>query len=88
MYLVVGAAGVQQIAHDDRSPSLGRSGDGTEQAVTAHPSEGFHAHRFQGGEGAWTVPHLHRHMEESFYVLDGTFTLTVGAERHEAGPGT
>src|SRR5687768_8950034 len=38
--------------------------------------------------GAWTVPHLHRQMEESFYVLDGTFTFTVGEERIAASPGT
>ena len=25
--------------------------------------------------GPWTVPHLHRGMEESFYVLDGHFTF-------------
>jgi quercetin dioxygenase-like cupin family protein len=40
------------------------------------------------GEGAWTVPHLHRGFEESFFVLDGLFTFTVGAEAVEAGPGT
>jgi quercetin dioxygenase-like cupin family protein len=39
------------------------------------------------GEGAWTVPHLHRGFEESFYVLDGRFTFTVGEERIEASPG-
>jgi quercetin dioxygenase-like cupin family protein len=44
---------------------------------------------FSGGAtGAWTVPHLHRQMEESFYVLDGTFTFTVGEERIAASPGT
>src|SRR5690242_5759004 len=26
---------------------------------------------FSGGEGPWTVPHVHRIGEESFYVLDG-----------------
>jgi len=38
--------------------------------------------------GAWTVPHLHRGFEESFYVLDGLFTFTLGEERREATPGT
>jgi quercetin dioxygenase-like cupin family protein len=42
---------------------------------------------FTGGAGPWTVPHLHRAMEESFFVLDGDFTFTVGEERVEAGPG-
>jgi mannose-6-phosphate isomerase-like protein (cupin superfamily) len=35
---------------------------------------------FTGGEGAWTVPHVHRAMEESFFVLDGEFTFTVGED--------
>lgn len=38
-------------------------------------------------EGAWTVPHLHRGFEESFFVLDGRFTFTVGSERIDATPG-
>jgi quercetin dioxygenase-like cupin family protein len=39
------------------------------------------------GEGAWTVPHLHRGFEESFFVLDGRFTFTVGDEAIEADAG-
>jgi quercetin dioxygenase-like cupin family protein len=39
-------------------------------------------------EGAWTVPHLHRGFEESFFVLNGEFTFTVGDEPIVAGPGT
>jgi mannose-6-phosphate isomerase-like protein (cupin superfamily) len=39
------------------------------------------------GAGPWTVPHLHRGFEESFYVLDGRFTFTVGEERVEATSG-
>lgn len=39
-------------------------------------------------EGPWTVPHLHQAFEESFYVLDGLFTFTVGEERIEAAPGS
>ncbi len=42
---------------------------------------------FSGGSGPWTVPHLHRAMEESFFVLDGAFIFTVGEEAIEAGPG-
>ena len=38
------------------------------------------------GEGPWTVPHLHRGFEESFFVLDGSFTFTVGEEAIEATP--
>jgi len=43
---------------------------------------------FAGDEGPWTVPHLHRAMEESFFVLDGNFTFGVGEARIEAGPGS
>jgi quercetin dioxygenase-like cupin family protein len=39
------------------------------------------------GAGAWTVPHLHRKFEESFFVLDGLFTFTVGEQVIEATPG-
>jgi quercetin dioxygenase-like cupin family protein len=39
------------------------------------------------GEGAWTVPHLHRSFEESFFILDGLFTFTVGDEAIAASPG-
>jgi mannose-6-phosphate isomerase-like protein (cupin superfamily) len=43
---------------------------------------------FIGGEGAWTVPHIHRAMEESFFVLDGEFAFSVGEEKVEVGPGS
>jgi mannose-6-phosphate isomerase-like protein (cupin superfamily) len=39
------------------------------------------------GEGAWTVPHLHRGFEESFFILDGSFAFTVGDEAIAASPG-
>jgi mannose-6-phosphate isomerase-like protein (cupin superfamily) len=39
------------------------------------------------GEGAWTVPHLHRGFEESFFILDGLFTFTVGEEAIAASSG-
>jgi quercetin dioxygenase-like cupin family protein len=31
---------------------------------------------------------VHQRTEESFYVLDGAFTFTLGAEDVEAGPGS
>ncbi|WP_328989771.1 cupin domain-containing protein [Kribbella sp. NBC_01245] len=34
------------------------------------------------------MPHLHREFEESFFVLDGRFTFTVGDEAIVADPGT
>jgi mannose-6-phosphate isomerase-like protein (cupin superfamily) len=42
---------------------------------------------FTGGAGDWTVPHIHRAMEESFFVLDGDFTFTCGEETIPAGEG-
>ena len=42
---------------------------------------------FSGKEGLWTVPHVHRLGSESFYVVSGRFTFTVGGESIEAGPG-
>ena len=43
---------------------------------------------FTGGAGPWSVPHLHQEMEESFFVLDGGFTFTVGEDELDAEPGT
>lgn len=49
---------------------------------------GFTLAEFTGGPGRWTVPHRHRAMEESFFVLDGGFDFTVGPETVGAGPGS
>lgn len=43
---------------------------------------------FDGSEGPWTVPHVHRQMEESFYVLEGEFTFTCGDREIQAHPGS
>jgi quercetin dioxygenase-like cupin family protein len=43
---------------------------------------------FAGAEGPWTVLHTHENTEESFYVLDGSFTFTVGDDDFQAGPGS
>jgi quercetin dioxygenase-like cupin family protein len=51
------------------------------------PAKSFTLTEFAGSEGAWTVPHLHREMEESFFVLDGTFTFSVGEQQLEVSPG-
>ena len=72
---------------DGRSVDLGvvrmrvlAAGDTTSRAFTLA--------EFAGGSGPWTVPHIHREMEESFYVLDGSFTFTVAGRDIEAGPGS
>ena len=49
-------------------------------AGEATTSRAFTLAEFTGGEGPWTVPHVHHAMEESFYVLDGQYTFTVGEE--------
>ncbi|MGE5827823.1 MAG: cupin domain-containing protein [Micromonosporaceae bacterium] len=48
----------------------------------------FSLTEFTGGEGVWTVPHIHQAMEESFYVLAGDFTFTVGEDTVSAGVGS
>ena len=42
---------------------------------------------FRGTEGVWTVLHVHQRMEESFYVLEGSFVFTVGDSEVEARQG-
>lgn len=42
---------------------------------------------FRGAAGPWTVPHFHRSLEESFYVLEGSFGFTLGAAEVEAEEG-
>lgn len=39
------------------------------------------------GVAPWTVLHVHRHMEESFYVLEGAFAFTCGDLEVEASEG-
>jgi quercetin dioxygenase-like cupin family protein len=51
-------------------------------------SRAFTLAEFTGGEGSWTVPHVHRAMEESFFVLEGKFTFAVGEQEIPAGPGS
>ena len=45
------------------------------------------AGEFRGTAGAWTVPHVHRALDEFFYVVDGDFVFTCGDEEYSAGPG-
>jgi mannose-6-phosphate isomerase-like protein (cupin superfamily) len=56
-------------------------------AGAEHTNGAFALGEFTGGEGPWTVPHVHQHTEESFYVLDGAFTFTLGTDEIQAGPG-
>jgi len=47
----------------------------------------FAVAEFRGSEGRWTIPHIHTGMEESFYVLEGTFTFTCGDRQIDAKQG-
>ena len=39
------------------------------------------------GGGPWTVPHVHRGFEESFFILDGAFSFTIAEQVTEATAG-
>jgi mannose-6-phosphate isomerase-like protein (cupin superfamily) len=53
----------------------------------AQTNGAFGVAEFRGSEGSWTVPHIHQEMEESFYVLEGTFAFTCGDRDFEAKEG-
>jgi mannose-6-phosphate isomerase-like protein (cupin superfamily) len=57
-------------------------------ANTRETDGAFALGEFSGGEGPWTVPHVHQKSEESFFILDGRFTFTLGDGEVEAGPGS
>lgn len=85
--MIVPGRGHTVMPGEGRSVDLGAvsmrvlaGGEVTHQAFTLAEFSG-------SGEGAWTVPHLHRGMEESFFVLDGSFTFTVGDTQIEATSG-
>ena len=42
---------------------------------------------FEGAEGPWTVPHIHRNGRESFYVLAGEFEFRLGDRDVRASAG-
>ena len=56
-------------------------------AAAEETNGAFAVAEFRGAEGVWTVPHVHERMEESFYVLEGTFVFTVGDREVEAKQG-
>ena len=40
------------------------------------------------GPGEGPPPHFHTNQEEYFYVLEGTYELTINGSSRRAGPGT
>jgi quercetin dioxygenase-like cupin family protein len=57
-------------------------------AGTDRTDGAFALGEFSGGEGAWTVPHIHPKSLEAFYVLEGRFTFTLGEDDFAAEPGS
>lgn len=56
--------------------------------TSAETNGAFAAAEFRGKQGPWTVPHIHERMEESFYVLEGTFDFMLGDRQLEATEGS
>src|SRR4029453_10000440 len=54
---------------------------------TADTDGAFAVAELRGGEGPWTVPHVHRHTDESFHVLEGSFHFTCGDREAEVKEG-
>ena len=57
-------------------------------AQAGSTAEGFSLAEFDGGEGPWTVPQVHKNTEESFFVLEGGFSFTIDGDEFDAGEGT
>ena len=55
---------------------------------SAQTGGAFAVAEFRGPEGAWTVPHIHRELEESFHVLEGAFDFTLGEREVEVTQGS
>jgi quercetin dioxygenase-like cupin family protein len=53
----------------------------------AQTNGAFAVAEFRGSQGSWTVPHVHQGLEESFYVLEGSFGFTLGDRDVEAKQG-
>lgn len=56
-------------------------------APTEETEGAFALAEFRGGEGTWTIPHIHANSLEAFYVLDGRFTFTLGEKERPAEAG-
>jgi mannose-6-phosphate isomerase-like protein (cupin superfamily) len=79
-------------------PFIGKPGEGTVISPIGGDTTYYRATGAQS-DGAFalleqTVPpghgprkHVHTREEESFYIIEGTFTFEVGNDRYEVGPG-
>ena len=48
----------------------------------------FSLAEFGGSEGPWTLLHIHREMNESFYILEGEFIFTCRDKEIQAAAGS
>lgn len=55
-------------------------------AGSADTNRGFAQAEWDGSEGPWTIPHVHRETQESFYILNGEFTFEVGDQSSRRDP--
>ena len=56
-------------------------------AAAEHTNGALGAAEFNGRAGAWTIPHVHRDLEEYFYIVAGTFSFQCGDTTLHAEPG-
>src|SRR3989442_16029671 len=80
------AADMQGYFVDQAQGELADLGVATMRLIVskAETNGAFAVAEFRGSEGRWTVPHVHRGLEESFYVLEGSFAFTLGERDLEA----
>ncbi len=60
----------------------------TTKARGSDTNGGFALFEFHADRNAEPPPHVHRHEDEAWYVLEGEIEFHVGDEHHLAGPGT
>ncbi|MEO6043369.1 MAG: cupin domain-containing protein [Tepidiformaceae bacterium] len=77
---------VVAIAGQGRGYSIGQTHFEV-RALSEQLGGAFSLLEFEGPEGAWTVPHIHQHGRESFYVLAGEFAFLLGNEERSLKPG-
>ena len=59
----------------------------TFKAVGAETGDAFTLLEGENPPGTGVPPHIERYEDETFYVLEGTYAVTVGDETAEFGPG-
>ena len=60
----------------------------TFKALAADTAGGYTLFELHTAPGAGSTPHVQRHEDEAFFVLEGTYSALIGDERVELGPGS